>query len=116
MSIEAQHPQVAEMLSHLQQFNSALDDQMRRTTVETFSATDETKTVNATVNGSRCLTGLYLEEGLLRLGADTVAERVNEALAHAQAASSEASNAQRAQLVSALSEIAGSLKETLGLS
>jgi len=55
MSIEAQHPQVAEMLSHLQQFNSALDDQMRRTTVETFSATDETKTVNATVNGSRCL-------------------------------------------------------------
>ncbi len=116
MSPQAQHPQVTEMLAQLQKFNSTLDDQMRRTTVDTYSGTDEAKTVNATLNGSRCLTGLYLEEGLLRLGADTVADRINEALLTAQAASDEAITAQQALLFSTLSEIAGSMKQTLGLS
>jgi DNA-binding protein YbaB len=116
MSPQAQHPQVTEMLEQLQQFNAALDDQMRRTTLDTFSGTDEAKTVNVTLNGTRCLTGLYLEEGLLRLGADTVAERINEALVNAQAASDEAISAQQSQLFSALSGIAGSMKQTMGLS
>jgi len=104
------HPNVAQALEHLERFNSALEGQMRQTATGSFSATDESETVHVTLNGYRSLTGLRIDEGLLRLGADTVGLRINEALAKAQAAASETTESQQTDLVAALSEIANSLR------
>jgi DNA-binding protein YbaB len=113
MSIEAPHPQVAEALRQLQQFSSTVEDQLQRKSNASFTATDEAKTVNVTLDGGRCLTGLYIEDGLLRLGAETVAQRINEALASAQAASSEALAAQQEQIVRSLVETTDALIKTI---
>jgi DNA-binding protein YbaB len=105
------HPNVGDALEQLRRFNSALEAQMQRTATGSFSASDETETVEVTINGHRCLTGLHIEDGLLRLGAETVEQRINEALGRAQAVASQASLAQQADLVASLSEVATSLTE-----
>jgi DNA-binding protein YbaB len=109
------HPQVAEALAGLERFNKALEDQMNRTNNGSYTATDETETVEVTINGRRCLTDLHIEDGLLRLGAETVQERVNDALLRAQAEASGALQSQQAQLIASLSEIAGSLQKAVDL-
>jgi len=114
MSIEM-HPQVAEALRQAQRFQSALEDQMHRTKTESFNATDEAESVQVTLNARYSLTGLYIEEGLLRLGADTVQQRINEALLNARAAATEAIGAEDDQLIESLADIVGSLKKTLGV-
>jgi DNA-binding protein YbaB len=112
MAIEM-HPQTNEALQQAQQFQSAVENQMDRTNTESFKATDEAKTVNAIVNGRQWLTGLYIEDGLLRLGAKTVEQRLNEALRNAQTVAAEAFEAQREQLIASLTEITAALKNTL---
>lgn len=114
MTIEM-HPQVAEALRQAQRFQSALEDQQYRTNTESFSATDESETVEATLNARLCLTGLHIEDGVLRLGADTVEQRINEAIASAQAAATAAIDAEHERLIELAAGIAGSLKETFGL-
>lgn len=113
MSVEAGHPQASEMLQQLRRFSSSLEDQTRQTEVGSFSAADQTETVKVTIDGRRCLTGLYIEDGLLRLGAETVAQRIDEALASAQAAADAALAAQQQQLVASLTELAGWMKKML---
>jgi DNA-binding protein YbaB len=110
------HPQMAEALRQAQRFQSAIEDQTYRTNTESLKATDQAKTVSATVNGRYWLTGLRIEEGLLRLGANTVEQRVNEALLNARAAATAAVEAEREQLAASLIDISGELKNSLGLS
>ena len=107
------HPQVMEALDKLKRFNAALEEQMQQTATGSFTASDETETVDVTINGHRCLTDLRIEDGLLRLGADTVEQRINEALGRAQAAATEATNAQQLALASTLSDVATSLSGML---
>lgn len=114
--IQNVHPQVAEALRDMERFRDALSDQLHRVTTGSFTGMDEAETVRVTVNGTRWLTGLHIEDGLLRLGAATVQDRINEALATAQAAASEAFAAQQAELYANLSGLSGSLRSGLGLS
>ncbi|BBZ72611.1 YbaB/EbfC family nucleoid-associated protein [Mycobacterium paraseoulense] len=114
MTIEM-HPQVAEVLRQAQQFQSALEDQQHRTDTELFTATDESESVEVTLNARLCLTGLHIEDGLLRLGADMVEQRINEAIGNAQAAATEAIDAEHERLIELAAGIAGSLKETFDL-
>ncbi|OBH39620.1 DNA-binding protein [Mycobacterium sp. E342] len=114
MTVEM-HPQVAEALRQAQLFQSALEDQQYRTDTESFTGTDESETVEATLDARLCLTGLHIEDGLLRLGADTVEGRINEAIAGAQAAATAAIDAEHDRLIELAVGIAGSLKETFGL-
>jgi DNA-binding protein YbaB len=118
MSIETQdqHPQVAEALQELKRFNATLEDHMYQTNIESFTGTDEAKTVNVTIDGHHALTGLYIEDGLLRLGAQTVEERVNEALRNAQAAATAAITAQQQQVFSALLDMTEQMMKSAGLS
>jgi len=109
------HPQVAEALRQAELFQSALEGQMHARKTETFTASDEAESVEVTLDGRLCMTGLLIEDGLLRLGSDAVEERINEALRNAQAAATEAMDADQARLIESLAGIAGSLKETLGL-
>ncbi|BAX91934.1 YbaB/EbfC family nucleoid-associated protein [Mycobacterium shigaense] len=110
------HPQVAEALRQAQQFESILDDHMRRTDTDTFTATDETETVEVTLNGYLVLTDIIIEPGLLRLGAEVVEKRINEALRNATAAATAANDAGDERLVASLAEITGTLNSVLGLS
>lgn len=109
------HPQVAEALQQAQQFQSVLDDRIHRMDTDAFTATDDTETVEVTVNGHLVLTGLTIEPGLLRLGAEEVEDRINEALQKAVAAATAASDAEDERLVASLAEIAGSLNSILGV-
>ena len=108
MSIEA-HPQAVEALERLKRFNSALEDHVHHTTTDTYAATDESESVNVVLDGNRTLTGLYIEDGLLRLGAETVQQRINEALLNAQAAAEEGFQANQQQLLVTLTDTANEL-------
>lgn len=82
---EEVHPLVASVLSQAERLQSIMDDQLYKMKNEKFTATDESKTVEVTVNGHHWLTDVYIKDGLLRLGADTVAQRINDALQKATA-------------------------------
>lgn len=109
------HPQVAEALQQAQRFQSALEDQINRTARETFTGTDEAKTVTVTLDGDQAVKSVDIQEGLLRLGADTVEQRINEAIQNAVAAATGAGQAEYEQLLESLTDISGSLVKTLGL-
>ena len=83
------HPEVAAVLQQAQRLQSVMDEQLAKMNTESFTATDEAKTVEVTLNGHHWLTDLFIEDGLLRLGADTVEARINEALGNATAKATE---------------------------
>jgi len=113
MSTQA-HPQVTEALEQLQRFNSVLEDQMQLTKTGSFTATDEAETVEVTIDGHGCLTGLHIEAGLLRRGAETVQQRISEALVNARAGGDAAFEAQHEELAAKLTDITRSLVDILG--
>lgn len=115
MMTDQMHPQVAEALRQAQQFQSVLDDHMHRTDTGTFTATDETETVTVTLNAQLVLTDVDIEPGLLRLGAATVEERINDALQKAAAVATATNEAEEERLVASLAEISGSLSSILGV-
>lgn len=81
---------------------SALADYQYRMTAESFTGTDELGTVEATVNGECRLIGLHLEDGLLRLGAEVVEQRIGEALQNAHAVADAAADTEHEQLFEAI--------------
>ena len=96
------HPDVAAVLQQAQRLQSILDDQLHRMNTQTFTATDEAETVEVTLNGHHHLTGVFIEEGLLRLGVETVQQRLNEALQNATAAAAASIEADRERLDAAV--------------
>jgi DNA-binding protein YbaB len=108
------HSQVDEVLRHTQHIGSALDEQLHQLHTRSFNGTDEAKTVTVTLNGRQRLTGLRIEDGLLRLGAETVARRINEAILNAQADATAAIEADQQRFVELMDHAAGSLKDILG--
>jgi DNA-binding protein YbaB len=106
-------PQVADALQQAIQFQSAMDEQVDRMHTGSFKGTDEAESVQATLNGHGLITGLYIEDGLLRRGAEVVGQRVNEALRNAQAAVTAACEAESEQLLASLADIANVLRERL---
>lgn len=110
-----EHPQAADAMAMLQQFQSVLDGATDQMGNQTFTGTDEEETVEVTINGSEVLTALHIEDGLLRLGAETVQHRINEALANAQDAATAAVTAQTEQLFTNLAGITDQLKTSMGL-
>jgi DNA-binding protein YbaB len=105
------HPQVAAVLRQAQQLQSIVDNQLSKMNSQTFSATDESETVEVTLNGHHHLTGAFIEDGLLRLGAQTVEQRINEALQKAMAAATASIEADRERIDAAVSEITASLQD-----
>jgi DNA-binding protein YbaB len=99
------HPEVATVLRQAQRLRSVLDDQLHKMSSETFTATDEAKTVEVTLNGHHWLTDVFIEDGLLRLGAATVQGRVNEALRNAAELVTESITADRERIDALVAEI-----------
>jgi DNA-binding protein YbaB len=107
---EDMHPEVAAVLQQAQQLQSIMDEQLHRMNNQTFTATDEARTVEVTLNGHHHVTGAFIEDGLLRLGAETVEQRLNEALQNATAAASASIDADRARIDAAVAEITADLR------
>jgi len=99
------HPQVAAVLAQAQRLQSIMDDQLHKMSSEVFTATDESETVEVTLNGHQHLTGVFIEDGLLRRGAHTVEQRLNEALQHATAAATESIEADRERIDNLVAEL-----------
>ena len=101
------HPEVSAVLAQAQHLQSVMDEQLRKMNTETFTATDESKTVEVTLNGHHWLTDVFIEDGLLRLGAETVAARVNEALQRAAAQATASIDEDRERIDALVAEITG---------
>ncbi|GFG65668.1 ESX-1 secretion-associated protein EspL [Mycobacterium kubicae] len=96
-------PHVAQALAVAAQFQSALDGTLNQMNTGSFRGTDEAQTVEVTINGHQWLTGVRIDDGLIKeIGAEAVGARVNEALAHAQSAASAYNAAAGEQLTAAL--------------
>nr|WP_322788821.1 YbaB/EbfC family nucleoid-associated protein [Mycolicibacterium rutilum] len=106
------HPDVAAALRQAQRLQSIMDDQLHRMNTQTFTATDESETVEVTLDGHHHLTGAVIEDGLLRLGAETVQQRLNEALQNAMAAATESIEADRERIDAAVAQITDLPRET----
>ena len=99
------HPEVAAVLRQAQRLQSLMDEQLAKMNTETFTATDESETVEVTLNGHHWLTDVFIEDGVLRLGAEVVQNRVNEALRKASARAAESITTDRERLDAAIAEI-----------
>lgn len=105
------HPQVAAVLAQAQRLQSIMDDQLHRMDTQTFTGTDESETVEVTLNGHHHLTGAFIEDGLLRLGVQAVQQRLNEAVQNATAAASAAVEADRERIDAAVAQITDDLSD-----
>lgn len=108
-------PQLDEALRQTRRMESLMDELTRQLDTGSFMGTDEAKTVEATLNGRQWLTGLYIQDGLLRLGTETVAQRVTEAIRNALAVATAAGEAEQQRLVESMADIVGSLSNAMGL-
>ncbi len=77
------HPEIARMVRHFDSVRSLLDEQVARMHAESFVASDQTGTVEVTVDGYLRLVDLHLDPRIVNLGAQEVATRINEALSAA---------------------------------
>lgn len=105
------HPQVAAVLRQAQRLQSLMDEQLNKMDSESFTARDESDTVEVTLNGHHWLKDVFIEDGLLRLGSNTVEERLNEALQNATAEATASIDADRERLDAVVAEITADLTE-----
>jgi len=113
MSTET-HPQLAEVLRQAQHIQSAVDRQLHQLNTRSFSGTDEARTVAVTLDGRQRLTGLHIMDGLLRLGTEVVAQRINEAIYNAQDAVAATVEAEQPRLAELIDDANSSLNDTVG--
>lgn len=88
-----------------------MDDQLDKMENGSFTAADKTDTVEVTLNGHHWLKDIYIQDGLLRLGAETVEQRVNEALVKAGAEASASIDADRERIDAAVAEITAEMSD-----
>lgn len=105
------HPEVAAVLRQARRLQSLMDEQLDKMANDSFTAADDTETVEVTLNGHHWLKDVYIQDGLLRLGAETVEQRVNEALQKASAEASAAIDADRERLDAVVAEITAEVYE-----
>jgi DNA-binding protein YbaB len=100
------HPQVAAVLQQADRLLSIMDDQLHKMKSEKFTGTDESETVEVTLNGHQWLTDVFINDGLLRHGAEAVAKRLNEALRNATTKANASMQADLERLDATFTEIA----------
>ncbi|MCV6979570.1 YbaB/EbfC family nucleoid-associated protein [Mycolicibacterium pulveris] len=105
------HPQVAAVLAQAQRLQSIMDDQLDRMNSQTFTATDESGTVEVTLDGHHQLRAVHFVEGLIGVGAEELEHRLNEALRNAAAAASASLDADRERIDTMVAEVAGNASE-----
>jgi DNA-binding protein YbaB len=107
------HPQAAAVLDEFKKFNDVLEGTLKQRGSGSFQAKDASETVEAVINGDLLLTQLHIEDGLLRLGAETVEQRINEALTKAIAEAAASNEEMYGKAFEALANIVDSLGKTI---
>jgi DNA-binding protein YbaB len=102
---EDMHPQVAAVLRQAQRLQSLMDEQLHKMNSESFTATDQSDTVEVTLNGHHWIKDVFIQDGLLRLGANTVEQRLNEALSNATEDATASIEADRERIDALVAEI-----------
>ncbi len=110
MEVE-QHPQVTAALDEMKKFNDLLEGALKQKGTGSFTAVDDTETVEVVINPDMLVTQLHIEDGLLRLGAETVEDRINEALMKAQAQAMASNDAMYGATFEALAGIVESMQK-----
>ena len=105
------HPEVAAVLKQAQRLQALMDEQLNKMDSESFTATDESETVEVTLNGHHWLKDVFIEDGLLRLGANKVEQRLNEALQNATADATASIDADRERLDAVVAEITADMTD-----
>jgi DNA-binding protein YbaB len=105
------HPEVAAVLRQARRLQSLMDEQLDKMATESFTASDESETVEVTLNGHHWLKDVYIQDGLLRLGAETVEQRVNEALQKASAEATASIDADRERIDAVVAEITAEISD-----
>lgn len=105
------HPDVAAVLHQAERLQSLMDEQLHKMNNQTFTATDDAETVEVTLNGHHHLTGAFIADGLLRLGAETVETRLNEALQKATDAATKSIELDRDRIDAAVADITADLRK-----
>ncbi len=93
------------MLRQAQRLQSLMDDQLHKMATETFTASDETDTVEVTLDGHHNLKSVFIEDGLLRLGPQVVEQRLNESVQKATALATASIEADRERLDKVVAQI-----------
>jgi DNA-binding protein YbaB len=104
-------PEVEQLLQQWNSVLSILDEQVERMRTEAFAVSDQTRTVEATVNGHLRLVDLRIDPGILGLGAREVSERINEALSEATDFANENVDAEVNELESRVVEALAELRD-----
>lgn len=105
------HPEVAAVLRQARRLQNLMDEQLEKMASDSFTATDESETVEVTLNGHHWLQDVHIKDGLLRLGADTVEHRVNAALQKANDEAATSIDADRERIDAVVAEITAELTE-----
>lgn len=105
------HPDVSAVLRQAQQLQSLMDAALHRMNTQTFTAKDQSETVEVTLDGHHQLTGVVIQDGLLRLGVEEVAQRLNEALHRATDAATASLEADRDRIDAAVADITDGLSD-----
>ncbi|KWX65976.1 YbaB/EbfC family nucleoid-associated protein [Mycobacterium sp. NAZ190054] len=105
------HPEVAAVLRQARRLQALMDEQLDKMATGSFTASDENDTVEVTLNGHQWLKDVYIQDGLLRLGAEEVENRVNEALHKAGAEASASIDADRERIDAVVAEITAEITE-----
>ncbi|GJF08165.1 DNA-binding protein [Mycolicibacterium cyprinidarum] len=105
------HPEVAAVLKQARRLQSLMDEQLDKMASDSFTAVDDSDTVEVTLNGHHWLKDVYIQDGLLRLGSETVEQRVNDALQKANAEASASIDADRERLDAVVAEITAEMSD-----
>lgn len=105
------HPEVAAVLRQARRLQLLMDEQLDKMASDSFTAADGSETVEVTLNGHHWVKDVYIEDGLLRLGAETVEQRVNEALQKASAQASASIEADRERIDAVVAEITAEVSD-----
>ncbi len=105
------HPEVSAVLAQARRLQSLMDDQLDKMANDSFTASDEADSVEVTLNGHHWLKDVYMRDGLLRLGAEAVEQRVNQALQKASAEASARIDEDRRRIDAVVAEITAEMAD-----
>jgi DNA-binding protein YbaB len=104
------HPAVAAVIAQAHRLQQVLDAQLYKMKTEMFTGTDESETVEVTLDGHHNLVDVFVEDGLLRRGVETVQTRLHEALAKATADASASIASDNVRINAEVADITAQLK------
>lgn len=105
-------PQATAILDEFKKVTDVLENTIKKRNAGSFTARDETETVEVTVNSDGTITSLWIEDGLLKFGAQTVEDRINDALTSAKAKSAAINEEMSLEIVATMMEAVDKMSKT----